>query len=574
MKLLAQLLLLAGLVSGIFAQTPSPDPELEKKAARRAKLIAAIDGDAAQLKLPENRAIINARIGAVIWSTDAELGRKLFRTAVNDLIAAQQFAEASKNPAQFHELLNGQSLRPQILNLIADREPEFALESLYKTRPANVERSLAGVSPNGKIDGRGGHNYYAQSEINLEQRLLHLNAAARPEKYSAMLKDGIRKRISGETLGLLKTLHAKEPATANELANEVVGRLNGQDFFKDNQPNHEMLNVSSSIIAEFLREKVENEKYIALDESRIRQLSQKVIATYLSYGDRIGYVPMEQLEPMIKRFSPASYEPLRKVVNSPNNRRHHWGSPDPEFKKLMDGNPTADALVTAAKNFPVATQQSIYQNAANKFSENGQYQNAVALLNDKMEGDALENAVSSLNWYYAHHLIQKGQYDAAESLMLEFNDSNRNSALISLATTVYNANKEENRTRAVGILNRIRGLMPDRAENSNDMSHFFALINAMAAIEPAEAFLLFDSVIDQLNQLTEAYAVVNAFQGGNIRQGEYLLANGFNFGVYIDPNMLNTLAQKDPERANAIIDSFARREVRILMRLNLLGSGY
>src|SRR5688572_26140158 len=93
----------------LFAQNQQQkDAEIEK-AARRAKLIAAIEEDASQLRLPENRAYINVRIGAAAWKNDPESARKLFRAAINDLIAAQQAAEASKTPSQFHDLLNSQN---------------------------------------------------------------------------------------------------------------------------------------------------------------------------------------------------------------------------------------------------------------------------------------------------------------------------------------------------------------------------------------------------------------------------------------------------------------------------------
>ena len=123
-------------------------------------------------------------------------------------------------------------------------------------------------------------------------------------------------------------------------------------------------------------------------------------------------------------------------------------------------------------------------NAANKFSETGQYENAVALLNDRFEGDALENAVGSLNWYYAHHLMQKGDFDTAEAVMLEFGESNRISGLTSLAQTIFNKNPTENKNRAAGILRRVRSLLPDRPENYNE-THQLSPVNGNVGIDAA-----------------------------------------------------------------------------------------
>ncbi|MEQ1764049.1 MAG: hypothetical protein ABL984_13010, partial [Pyrinomonadaceae bacterium] len=235
-------------------------------------------------------------------------------------------------------------------------------------------------------------------------------------------------------------------------------------------------------------------------------------------------------------------------------------------------NPSADQLVQAAGRFSSDLQRQIYQNAANKFSESGQYQNAVALLGDKFEGETLDNAVSSLNWYYAHHMIQKGDYDGAEALMLEFNESNRASGLTSLAQNLYNRNPAENKNRAAGILRRVRGLMPERPENYNETHQLFSLINAMTTIEPADGFANLEPLVEHINTLIQAFAVVQGFQGGQLRQGEYQISNGMNFGIHFDPTIFRNLAISDFDRTNSIIDSFTRTELRISLRMYLAES--
>ncbi len=45
-----------------------------------------------------------------------------------------------------------------------------------------------------------------------------------------------------------------------------------------------------------------------------------------------------------------------------------------------------------------------------------------------------------------------------------------------------------------------------------------------------------------------------------------------NFGINIDPTMFHNLALVDFDRTNAIIDSFARTELRIPLRMYLAES--
>jgi len=562
-----------------FAQDPaSQDADLKK--ARRAKIVDSISRDAAELRLPENRAFVSAKLGAEFWKDDQERASTLFKNSITDLIAAQAVAESNKKPnQQNYDLLNSLSLRPSLLSIIASVDAEFALSSLYRTRPTAVQKALSQGSANTKINSSSGNfAQIAQQEISLEQRFIRILADQKPERSMAFLKESIRKNLSSETFEMLKRVWSKDPAGGNELANDVIDRLISKSFIaSNNQPNYDLLNLTNSIFADYLRESSPEERSIAFAESGMRSLAGKLLSTYIERGASIGYIPLDQLGPIAKRFSPASFDLLRKVaVNTRGgfSPRPNLGN-DEAYTKLMSSNPTADAMITEAKKFPVDTRRSIYINAANKLSDAGQYDRAVALLNDNFEGDALENAISSLNWYYAHLLINRGDYDAAEAMMMEFNESNRISGLTSLATTIYNKDPDANRSRANAILQRARTFLPARPENGNEFTQLMQLINTMALVEPTEAFRNFEPVIDQINQIAEAWAIVTAFQGGGtIRQGEYVMTNGFSFGVYIDPSTFSTLARKDFGRTTTLIDGVQRRELRILVLTTLLESGF
>ncbi|MEO5859507.1 MAG: hypothetical protein ABIR33_11220 [Pyrinomonadaceae bacterium] len=176
---------LFALVFGLVTVLPQqPDPDATKlKDQRRAALVARIVGDAEQLKLPDNRAILNARLGAMAWKDDPERAKKLLQSAVSDLNASQQEAEATKGKVHlYQDLLTSQNLRPQISNTIATVDPEYALESFYRTRPTAVARAMTGESDEKLNDQAANTSYFVQAEINLEQRLLRLVADRNPRE--------------------------------------------------------------------------------------------------------------------------------------------------------------------------------------------------------------------------------------------------------------------------------------------------------------------------------------------------------------------------------------------------------
>ena len=57
-----------------------------------------------------------------------------------------------------------------------------------------------------------------------------------PERAEAILKDMIRKRLSNVTHESLRKLYSLDAAAANDLANDVIGRLNSAAFMANNQP--------------------------------------------------------------------------------------------------------------------------------------------------------------------------------------------------------------------------------------------------------------------------------------------------------------------------------------------------
>lgn len=550
-----------------------PDADAAKlKELRRAVLIAKVATDAEQLKLSENRAILSAKLGAVSWKTDHEKGKKLLQAAVFELNAAQQEAESTKGNAHlFNDLLNSQNIRPQILNTIASVDPQYALESLYRSRPAAVAQALASEAGEKLSAQVPNATYHAQAEINLEQRLLRMVADKDPDRAEGILKDMIRKRLSNVTHESLRRLYSLNADAANELANDVLGRLNSAAFMANNQPVYDLLQLSSGIIADHIRERSPDEKSLTFNDSAVRSLSVKLINTYVENVTRVGYFPLEQFETFAKRYAPSQVERLRKAAES---TRSGWGghrelAVNPEYSEFLKTNPSADQLVQNAGRFSPDIQRQIYQNAATKLSEGGQYQNAIALLTDRFEGEALDNAISGLNHHHAYHLMNKGEFDAAEALMMEFHENTRVPALTSLSQAIYNKNPTENKNRAAGILRRVRTLLPDRPETYNDINQLFGLINAMAPIEPADSFATLEPLIHQINTLTQAFAIIQSYQGGQMRHGEYQMAGGMNFGVHIDQNMFRTLAIYDFDRTNALIDVLARNEVRISIRMYL-----
>lgn len=116
--------------------------------------------------------------------------------------------------------------------------------------------------------------------------------------------------------------------------------------------------------------------------------------------------------------------------------------------------------------------------------------------------------------------------------------------------------------------------MPDRPVDQTTLGQFVQLTIAFAEVDTDEAFNTFQPVIGQINELSDANAVVSGFQGtGVVRNGEFILPANPNFGFQLEPNLLRTLAKADFDRTVKLLDGLTRREVRTHFKFQLVELG-
>ena len=246
----------------LLAQDQNADAAAKEKLRRKNALIEQVLADLPNMVLGENRAFMGVRIGSLLWETDEKRARSMFQTAANELMNAQTFAEANqKKTGSQNDLATGGQTRTQILTAIANRDAEFALDLLVKTRPALIARALASpAAPDKKVITNGNYYYLAQNETNLEQRFIRLAADQNPERMVKLLKDALSKDVTNETLNLLKKLYSKDPDAAKEIASRIVDKLIRSNFKNGGQPNYQVIQTAVNLLNEFINSRNSDDK--------------------------------------------------------------------------------------------------------------------------------------------------------------------------------------------------------------------------------------------------------------------------------------------------------------------------
>ena len=154
----------------------------------------------------------------------------------------------------------------------------------------------------------------------------------------------------------------------------------------------------------------------------------------------------------------------------------------------------------------------------------------------------------------------------------EMPEVNRVPSLVSLANSAFGRDPEKYRSYAIALLEKARGLLPAKPENNSDLSNLMQILAANTRIAPSESFRIFESIVPRINEVAEASVVVSSFQGGNIRQGEASVSQGYVVGIYLDTSVIKNLAENDLDRTLSLLNTLSRREMRYGAKQSLLDS--
>ena len=538
------------------------DEAVKEKRRQETALLEQILTDAKNLQLPENRAFVYAKVGNALWQTDEKRARALFQNSINDLIAAQTEAEAEKGKKEYlNNLIYGQSPRWDILNTIAARDAEFALDALIKTRPGKIAQAILNMTGENHSPSR----QYAKNEIQGEQRIIALAVEQSPQRAVKLLRESLKKDVSYETINLLKKIHQKDTETANQLAEEVGQKLLDTKLNEDNQDT----GFIQYFLAEFGQERTEETASAPkISDRLLRDLTEKIVKFTLRPNATSFYSNPATLK-IIEKYFPASAAQIKQKQTKYENQNGDYQ----DYNKLMNGEATSEELLSQAEKFPRSYRNEIYRRAAEKTAQSGNVAEAQKIIVTNLSEEEADGYLSQLNYNLATQAISQGKFNEANQFINQIpEESMRLNTLVYLATSIYQKAPEENQKWAASVLNEARSLISDAPEKTSEMNSLVNLAAAYAQIEPAQAFRLIESLNTPLNEYSEAAAVVAKFSDyGNLRKGEYPVSSGNNMlSVYNLTNVLQTLKSKDFDRVIRFTNGFSRLDVRVSLLIQLV----
>jgi hypothetical protein len=582
---LQRLLFSSALLIMLFSPAPAQTPEdqsplaqqekqkkaLELKKEVERKTLSLLDeviGNAATLKISENRALVLSGAADLLWTHDEKRARSLFKDALNNLnsVAIKFDEKMSEEQRTAYRKLAQQRL--EILQMIARRDADMALELLRASRSQTAPTRAA-------IKG----SIQLGEDMRLEQSLAIQVAANDPKRALQMAEDSLSKGLSFELLNLLAHINDKDSELAERFAGDIISKLHSENLATNQD--------AAWLAVMLLRIGVQTEsggptiyqRYYSgggklpfkLSERQLSDLLEMVTAAALSSTPNtslFSFLPalMPEIEKLLPERVPALRSRIAESVRTlePQERMFR------EYQELIQRG-SVEALMEAAAKASDKARGMLYEQAGLKAYSRGETERAREIISENIQDSATRDRIlESFNQGAIWDSMRKGKVDDVKQMLSHIKSKDERAGV--LAQLAWGAAVKKDRKLALELLDEALQLVNLKPKNDTQLYTLLQVVRAYALVEPNKAFEMIESLVNQANELLSAASVLSGFllPPGMFRKGELMLPPGYSqvstqfrqFG-----KELAALALVNFERTKAAADKFQRNEARIMARL-------
>jgi hypothetical protein len=578
-KHLVGVLMLALLWSGwaATAQTPSsPIPVEQQKAKKELErkalvLLNDIIKDAQAFRLPENRLHLKAVSASLLWKYDEARARVLFKetmAGIVDLLNSQAETDAPTS----HFFQGPVQLRREVVQMLAPRDARMARDFLRATHQAYARLSKAQFGE-------------ADNDLQLEYSIATQITETDPKQALELAEDSLAKGFSPEVINTLSSLQGKDPEAAAKLAGEIVAKLRTENLTANQQAAQiatTLLDIVFNSSAESTNKETDKARPL-LDEQGMRELMELNVNLALnspSYSGRLRR--LERMMPQVQKYAPARVAELRRKAaqfrgtNADEEEEEDGSTPDWERYRGLIMKGTAEELLAAAEKAPQGIRENLYLVAASKFAEKGETERARDIINNHVTDPAArKQLLEKLEQQSSLVVAAQGQADEVRKSLVNLRTNEERAVALAQVARALAAKGEKKLSRQ--LLEEAQGLVSNRAKNIKQLGAQLLIAQAYVKLDPARTLAMLEPIVDQLNELLAAAAML----GGFVLDEEVMRDDELRFEVFTEvlPMLtgpytldLQTLAVYDFDRTRALADRFQRDEVRMMARLLVVES--
>jgi len=562
-------------VTNVRAATIEEAKSNRARQASPAKALALIDealAEARAFKSVTNRATMLAQTADLLWAYDEPRARTLFAEAIESVRKQTNPADSDREAVRYGyrgDYDPNAALRQRILQMIARRDPQLALD-LLPNAPA-----------------RGANPLYEGNEPNTEVALALEVAAKNPQKALELAERSLAKGVSPRLLELLPRLNVKDGERAAKLASAIAGKLVSSDFNEDPQARHMTLTLLRLATQEQKGATTSaantTSKPPLLSEAATRELVEAVVASALDKGSGgQSLMELEPMMPMIEKYVPTRAALLRRKLTAINQKivelNRLTGDAEAGYNadynegESPDARGTLDETIADAAKTSTDMQPWAYMQAAQRAIAEKDFERARKIIKDHIPDANMRDGLNAqITQQLSEVALSEGKIAEVRGMLPQMRTDEERAFM--LARLAIRATGDGDRKLAHALLDEAREMMHGQAENYARLNTQIWVARAYLLVEPERGFEMFETAIRRLNELAAAAAVLDGFmqQGKSFDGDEMLLQSGAIMGNVLRSfeEAFSSLARSDFDRAKAAIALIQRPEIRVAAHLRL-----
>ncbi|HEU4510283.1 MAG TPA: PPC domain-containing protein [Pyrinomonadaceae bacterium] len=535
--------------------------------ARGITLLTDIEGLVPQIKSPSTRIKAQIRASQILWETDPKRASKSITNAIAEL--KELIAAIDPTEMNYHQYSMVLQLRQEIIQILAERDPDAALDFLYST--------------NKLTDPAGGQREFLAQETAIELAIVEQIAARHPERALQLARKTLKNTYSSNLIGTIMQLQNKNRDMAAELANEIVAKLLGEKLLK----NVDAANLAMALIG-FNHQTREQgtdaakstESFIA--EDKTKELLQKLLNELSSFSmETLQAHPNERstlwsilaglrtMGPQLESVVAGSSAMVQKKITDIS------GGIDPYAERPEQnviGTQPAEAAMEAIEKAPEELREGLYMQLVHREMANGDVARAKQILNDHVPNSYTRRQVlGGIEQQEVHLALNSGKIEDALRTVAAIRTSRERAGLLS--QIIGRIGPGHKRAQALNLLEQARSMLGPsvQAQDETHMIALFEVSRAFARYDVKRSFDTLDPLLDQFNELIAAARVLDGFGAEIFEHDELDVQNGgtmANIATALS-SLLGDLAVFNFDRAKASAEKIRLPDVRLQIYLDI-----
>ena len=559
-------------VSRLNELSPEEKKELEKKALA---LVDDLVNEAMGLRLIENRIQVLGFAAEMLWKRDENRARGYLREAANQFLG-MDLPPNNKSLLSIQGTQARQTLRTQLIQTIAEHDPQMALDFLRSSRVpvSDQEQTSGGRFPQ--------QEYEKQFEVQLAIQI----AENDPKMALQLAEETLKGGTDHQVVEIWRRLQSKDPKSAAKLAGEIVAKIKSADMMK----NYGAASVINEMVFE-LRERIRDQKNPKKDptetekpaisiqdlEQSYRELLEIVIAAAIKINStnlmdineqsqaRNVLTQAQSLLPDVEKYLPSRAAALRAKLSQFDNAYYHPPSLAENYEELQ--KKSSSELMAMAEKSKSEVKDMLFNQALAKALDEGDLELAKQISTQHLKGenDFMSSEIERLE---SEKALKEGKLeDARKTLDRLPSDAERALAIVRMAETVNDIKTQKE------LLGEAKSILGDKMDTRTQVESQLALAAAYLKFDSDYSFDVLAATIGKLNSVMSASIMLMKFtqelqaddeemrftQGG-ISQW---FAGGFEDKIF-------AFARKDFARTQVAIARWQHYQTRVTMTMSLI----